>query len=126
MGFVPAFSFGQDLQALSNSVRPRVILDYTKNSLHRDSVFCNKLIPTGRCALLPFALREVKREESHDVGLDWNRASADFYDIWYNMGKDENDERWKGAQVLSRGLAFAALIDGNVFPNRYPETSLTV
>lgn len=126
MAFVPAFSFGEDLRTDSNHRDPRIMLDYTKNSTHTGSVFCDPLNPRDRCMVKPFVLREVKREESHDVGLDWKRAGADFYDIWYNMGKDTNDERWKGAQVLSRGLAFAALIDGNVFPNRYPETSLTV
>lgn len=70
MAFVPAFSFGEQLQTTQHHTHPRLILDYTKNNLHLNSVFCNKLIPRGRCALLPFELREVKREESHDVGLD--------------------------------------------------------
>lgn len=93
MGYVPAFSFGEMLQEDTNHRNPRILLDYTKNSLHRNSVFCDELNPNDRCAVVPFELREVKREESHDVGLDWKRASADFYDIWYNMGKNENDER---------------------------------
>lgn len=48
------------------------------------------------------------------------------------MGKDENDERWKGAQVLSRGLAFMALnhsldfVGANEIANRSLTTTFMV
>lgn len=72
MAYVPAFSFNEDLQILNTGYAspPRIMLDYTKNSTHTDSVFCDKTNPRVRCMVKPFVLREVKKEESHDVGLD--------------------------------------------------------
>lgn len=97
-------------------------MDYTKNNALRPSVFRDPEKPTKAFTITPFALRELKKNEAHDLSLDWQRAGADFYEVWYNMGKDvakkrphgkkkfdENNQRHLGARLLSRGLIFMAM-----------------
>lgn len=104
------------------SVPPRHVLD-VKNSVYRDSVFCNEKDPNERCMLEPFILTEIKREIVEDVGLDWTKAGADFYEAWLNMGKGikgqertqgrtypVDEHRHNGARILSRGYVFMAAI----------------
>lgn len=104
--YVPAIK-GLYEQSSAYTFGKSTILDYSKNSAYVDSVFCNPDDRSERCFVQPFVFRELKRLETHDQTLDWQKAGTDFFNRWKRYG-DSN--RVTGAEILSRGFAFMALV----------------